>query len=210
MSQYRSQYRPQPRPPHARLDPRDPLVLDTRELGRRAGSMLRVQRTVPAPEGLALELVGIAAGSELRLDLKLEAVMEGVLVSGTVNGTAVGECGRCLEPVRLPVEAELLELYAYPGDRSGEDAEDIGQLDGDFIELAPRLRDAVLLALPLRPVCSEDCAGLCATCGARLDEVSPGHTHDDNDPRWSALHGLADRLAGTGPGEAAPANEEKR
>jgi uncharacterized protein len=176
--------------PQTHLDPRDPLVVDTRELGRRAGSMRRLQRTAPAPAGLGFAFIAVPEGADLTLDLRLEAVMEGVLVSGPVRAIAAGECGRCLDPVTCPVEVELVELYTYPGHEVTGDDEDIGQLVGDFIDLEPRLRDAVVLGLPLKPVCSEDCPGLCATCGARLADEPPGHTHEQLDPRWSALQGL--------------------
>ncbi|CAM5707927.1 hypothetical protein SBADM41S_07373 [Streptomyces badius] len=60
-------------------------------------------------------------------------------------------------------------------------------------DLEPMLRDAVVLALPMQPVCSEDCAGLCSECGIRLDE-NPGHHHDAVDIRWAALQGLAETV----------------
>ena len=90
---------PENRKPQHRLDPRSPLVLDTRELGRRAGSMRTVRLPAPAPADLGVELIGVPAGSEIDLDLRLESVMEGVLVSGTAAVQLAGECGRCLEPV---------------------------------------------------------------------------------------------------------------
>jgi uncharacterized protein len=168
------------------LDARKPLVLDTRELGRRPGSMRVVHRTVPAPTGFGLDLIGVPEGSPVELDLRLEAVMEGVLVSGGVHAPIAGECARCLEPVTSTIDAEICELFAYPGHES--DDEDIGRLDGDLIDFEPRLRDAVVLALPLRATCSEDCEGLCATCGERLTDVPDNHSHDDDvDPRWAAL-----------------------
>ena len=63
-----------------RLDPRLPLVIDTRELGRRPGSMRTLSRSVPAPADLGVDVLGVAEGSQLDLDLRLESVMEGVLV----------------------------------------------------------------------------------------------------------------------------------
>ena len=81
------------------LNPREPLVFDTRQLRRRPGAMEEISREVPAPEGLGTDVIGIPAGSPLQLDLRLESVVEGVLVSGTVRGRAVGACVRCLEPV---------------------------------------------------------------------------------------------------------------
>ena len=80
---------PENRKQQPRLDPRDPLVLDTRELGRRPGSMHTVQLSAPAPGGLGLEdLIAVPVGAELELDLRLESVMDGVLVTGTVTPSA--------------------------------------------------------------------------------------------------------------------------
>ena len=59
-------------------------------------------------------------------------------------------------------------------------------MNGDLIDLEPALRDAVVLALPLQPLCRDDCPGLCPECGARLAD-DPGHAHDAVDPRWAAL-----------------------
>ncbi|GAC1332069.1 MAG: YceD family protein [Mycobacteriales bacterium] len=174
------------------LDPRRPLVLDTRELGRRPGSIRRVHTCVPAPERLSLELIGVAPGASVELDLRLESVMEGVLVSGTATSALTGECGRCLDPVTSTISVDLQELYAYPDSATGETTADdeVSRLDGDFLDLEPVLRDAVVLGLPLTPLCRRDCAGLCAGCGGRLDELPRGHTHEQTDPRWADLASL--------------------
>ena len=187
---------PENRNPQHRLDLRNPLVLDTRELGRRAGSMRTVRFPAPAPADLGVELIGVPAGSEIDLDLRLESVMEGVLVSGTATVDLTGECGRCLEPVTDTLSVPIQELFAYPDSTTETTAEDeTAQMEGDFLDLEPTLRDAVVLALPLTPLCREDCAGLCAECGERLDDL-PGrpedHTHEATDARWSALQDLLD------------------
>jgi uncharacterized protein len=169
------------------LDPRAPLVLDTRELGRRPGAMRHVHRTLDAPAGWELELVRVPAGSPVDLDLRLESVMDGVLVSGVAEVTVAAECGRCLEPVSDRLEVEVQELYAY--EPAGNDDEQ-PLLTGDFIDIEPLIRDAVVLGFPLNPVCDDDCEGLCATCGARLADVGADHAHDDLDPRWAALSQL--------------------
>jgi uncharacterized protein len=169
------------------VDPRSPFVLDTRELGRRPGSMRRVQRTAIAPADWALELVRVPEGAEIQLDLRLEAVMEGVLVSGSVHAPVLAECGRCLEPVETVLEADVQELFAYdPADADDE----VSALTGDLVDMRPVLRDAVVLAMPINPVCDEACTGLCATCGVRLAELPEDHAHDDLDPRWSKLAAL--------------------
>lgn len=178
-----------------RLDPRRPLVLDTRELGRRPGSMLPVQRQVPAPAALAVEPIGVRAGSTLALDLRLESVVEGIYVSGTVSGEAVGECVRCLTPVNVAVTTRVDELFVYPESTSAETTEEdeVRRIEGDYIDLEPAVRDAVVLDLPLSPLCTENCRGLCVNCGERLDDLPADHTHETIDPRWAAL---AERFAG--------------
>ncbi len=175
-----------------RLNPRAPLVLHTHELDRRPGSMITVVRDVPAPADLGTEVIGVAVGSLLHLDLRLESVMEGVLVTGTARGRATGECIRCLTDVEQDIEVDLTELYAYPGKRPEEDVDedDVHELAGDLIDLEPVLRDAVVPALPFQPVCRPDCPGLCSQCGASLAD-DPNHHHDVADPRWAALQGLA-------------------
>jgi uncharacterized protein len=169
------------------VDPRSPYVLDTRELGRRPGSMRRVQRTAAAPADWTLELVRVPEDAEVELDLRLEAVMEGVLVSGTVRAPLAAECGRCLEQVDASLEAEVQELFAYDPEDAGDE---VSVLTGDLLDLRPLLRDAIVLAMPINPVCDDDCAGLCATCGSKLADLPADHAHDDLDPRWSTLSAL--------------------
>ncbi|POX63837.1 hypothetical protein C3492_08855 [Streptomyces sp. Ru62] len=190
---------------NARLDHRNPLVIDTHELGRRPGALQRLTREVDAPKDLGIQgVVGVPEGAPMELELRLESVMEGVLVTGTARATAEGECVRCLEPVELELEADFQEMFSYhdaddrgrviaePGD-DAEDDEDRLFVEDGLIDLEPVLRDAVVLALPMQPVCQEDCPGLCSECGARLAD-DPDHHHDAVDIRWAALQGFADSL----------------
>lgn len=171
-----------------RLDPHDPLVLDTQPVARRPGAMVVVDRTVGAPPGLGTDVVGVLEGVPVELQLRLESVIEGVLVSGTCRTQASGECVRCLDPVGYDLDLDLQELFAYP-DTAAAEADEITQVEDELVDFRPVLRDAVVLALPLQPVCQDDCLGLCAICGARLND-DPDHQHDQVDPRWAALGGL--------------------
>lgn len=175
--------------PKRHLDPRDPFVLDTRRLGRQPGSMLTDRRRVPAPAGLSQDLVGVPEGAPLDLDLRLESATEGVLVTGTVAATITGECGRCLDPLDGDFEVEVIELFAYPGSVTAEttDEDEVDRILDDLIDVEPVVRDAVVLGLPTTPLCRPDCAGLCPTCGQRLDDLPAGHAHEQVDPRWAAL-----------------------
>jgi uncharacterized protein len=180
------------RNPLTRNDPNAPFKLDTRALGRQPGSSREEYLSVPAPGNFGVEMVGVPEGAAIDLDLRLEAVLEGVLVTGTATVPLTGECSRCLDPIASTFEADFQELFVYDDTRSGGNADDDElRLEGDLIDLEPVLRDAVVLALPLSPLCRDDCPGLCPECGARLADVEPGHRHDVADPRWAALRDLA-------------------
>ena len=165
------------------------FVFDTRVLGRGPGEFRDERRTASAPDGLGSGLVLVPVGGDVALDLRFEAVSEGVLVTGSAVAPLTGECARCLDPVTSTVEVGFQELYRYLPDP--DDDEDDGEdrfLDGDFLDLEPAFRDAVVLALPLSPLCRDDCPGLCAECGAKLADVGPEHGHGDKvDPRWGLL-----------------------
>ena len=152
-----------------------------------------MSRTVPAPADLGIEVLGVAEGSPVELDLRLEAVMEGVLVTGTARAGLEGECARCLEPIHDDVEVRFQELCVYPDQHVDPDEEfEVSKLRDDLVDLEPLLRDAVVLALPFQPLCQDDCPGLCVECGARLAD-DPDHGHDEPvDPRWAALTELTE------------------
>src|SRR5436309_12647136 len=182
------------------LDPRAPLVLDTRDLPRRPGAMRVIQRTVHAPSDLGLDLIRVPEGADLTLDLRLESVTEGVLVTGTVSGPVEGECGRCLRPVTDTVTVSLQELYAYEHSATEETTEEdeVGRLQGDLLDLEPAARDAVVLALPNHPLGREDCPGLCRECGVTWDELPADHGHTPLDQGWTALAKLTDATRADG------------
>lgn len=121
------------------------------------------------------------------VDLTLEAVEGGIVAAGTVRAPWVGECRRCLGPVDGTIEADVSELFV----RDPEEGEAYPIL-GDHIDLEPLAREAVVLALPLVPLCRPDCAGLCTSCGADLNAGPCGCAAPGSDPRWAALDALLD------------------
>ena len=188
--------------------------VDLRELGRRAGSLQELDRTLPAPQAWKVELIGVPEGAPVSLHLRLESVMEGVLVSGTVDVPVTGQCARCLDPVEDTLELDVQELYAYEGSTtdatSGED--EVRRIEGEQLDLEPLVRDAVVLALPLSPTCTPDCAGLCVDCGERLDDLPADHSHEAIDPRFAGLAArfadLTDTTGGAQPGARGTDTEE--
>ena len=168
-----------------------PWVINTREVGRRPGTMRTYQRTIPAPAGIGLEVIGIPVGAPIDLELRLESASEGVFVSGTAHAALVGECSRCLEPIADEVTVRLGELFAYPDTATvaTTDEDEISRVVDDLIDTEQMVRDVFVLELPLVPLCQEDCRGLCPECGERWADLAPEHSHETLDARWAALRG---------------------
>jgi uncharacterized protein len=158
--------------------------------------MRSYHRTVPAPPDdtrLGLEVIAVPAGAPIELDVRLESVTEGVYLSGTVRAPLRGECARCLDGVVDEIETELGELFAFPESVTDAttDADELPRVVDEQVDVEQTVRDALVLALPLAPLCDPDCAGLCPECGGRRAELGPGHRHETMDPRWAALRELA-------------------
>ncbi|WP_343599333.1 DUF177 domain-containing protein [Mycobacterium sp.] len=177
---------------------RSPLTVTISRLGRRPGATFSVRETVPSPSRIGLDLIAIEPGSPLELDLRVESVSEGVLVTGTLDAPTAGECARCLTPIIGRVQVGLTELFAYPDSAladsaladSATDADELGRVVDDVVDLEQPIIDAVGLELPFAPVCRADCPGLCLDCGVALAAAEPGHRHDHIDPRWARLAGM--------------------
>lgn len=147
----------------------------------------------------SLESLGtpLAALADAPVDgsMRAESVVEGVLITGRVDGLTELVCARCLTDFQSPLDFEVCELFVGPGYEGPKD-EDFYPIQGPppEIDLEPMLRDAVTLALPLKPLCSSECRGLCAHCGKDLNEGPCDCKEDDVDPRWAELSALRDKL----------------
>jgi uncharacterized protein len=170
-----------------RLDPRAPLVFDIRALG--PASARTEERTVPAPAELGSGLVRVPPGSDVVLAVKLEEVSEGVLVTATAVAQLAGECARCLDEFSSSTRVSFQELFTSAAEADLTD-DDGYRLDGDLLDLEPALRDALVLELPLSPLCRPDCPGLCSQCGVRLADAGPGHRHEPDAGVWAVLKEL--------------------
>ena len=145
--------------------------------------------------------------SEGRADLVEEhhgkhQVVRDIRVKGKLETSLEVPCARCLDPVVHQVERSFDLLYRPLGIDSGHaelsvtDAEaEIGYYEGEGLLLEDALREQVLLALPLKTICREDCKGLCAHCGKNLNEVQCSCVDAVEDPRWSALKEIRDKLS---------------
>ena len=161
-----------------------PFLLSVTALRRAPGSRRQEMRYGPIP-GLAVTSGAVPADADVAVDVVLELVDGGIVATGSVTAPYVGECRRCLGPVYATIRAEVREVYQ--ADVEPEQAEEIYPLVGDQLDLEPLARDAVLLELPLAPLCREGCLGLCPTCGANLNEGSCACQRSAPDPRWEGL-----------------------
>ena len=157
--------------------------------------------------GAGEEFAHAYAPGELELDeqtaLKGEARVRGrasrrgeeIRVRGKIEAPVEVGCDRCLAPVAVPLEVEFETAFIPQEKAAGETenvellVEDLGlaAFEGDSIDLDELVREQILLALPARNLCREDCQGLCPTCGADLNAGPCGCARDETDPRWAAL-----------------------
>ncbi len=161
------------------------------EILGRPGEYRDFRIVAPLP-GAGTALARLSA-SPVEADLRAESVVEGVLVTGRAGADVIFECSRCLTEFPSDVSVELCELFVGPG-RDVSPEEDSYEVKGTEIDLEPMLRDAMVLALPLNPVCSLDCKGYCAGCGQNLNEGACSCAPDDVDPRWAGLEALRTKL----------------
>jgi uncharacterized protein len=146
-------------------------------------------RTVAVSEGLEQLSNGVAAVGDdapVSVELHLERIPDGLVARGMVRATYRAECGRCLQGVGGDIAVHVDELFE-PDPVPGETY----LLDHDAVDLAPLVRDAVVLELPRTALCRPDCAGLCPRCGTDRNTEACDCPLTDPDPRWDALRSLS-------------------
>lgn len=180
-------------------------LFNAHDLPRRAGEMKRYEFDITIPERVGIDVLAVLPGEEIRCDMTLSSVKEGVLVSLEIFAVADGECTRCLEPLEWDVDRRIQELYRYAPEKAHTKAQRKAQeaadeldvdedlmMDGEFINLETPIRDAIILDLPINPLCSEKCPGLCPECGVKWTLLPGDHAHEVIDARWAGLAALRD------------------
>lgn len=157
----------------------------------RPGAFRDVRLAEPLP-GVRTALARLT-DDRITAELRAESVVEGVLLTGSTTASVTLECARCLAGFASDVHADVCELFVAPGHEVSSD-EDVYEVRGTEIDVEPALRDVVTLALPLHPLCREDCKGICARCGTDLNAGACGCVEDDVDPRWAELDALREKL----------------
>jgi uncharacterized protein len=166
---------------------RSALRIGVMELRRRPGTQREVHVAAPLP-GLAITSAHVPDGADVVVDGTLEAIEGGITVIGSVTARWEAECRRCLDPVAGVLELALSEVFE-PNPTDGETY----PIEDDEVDLEPVVRDAVLLHLPLAPLCRPDCPGPAPESFPTIvegddDEDDPGERPID--PRWAGLEDL--------------------
>lgn len=133
----------------------------------------------------------------LEVDLSYYRSGSDIFFDGSFRGEIVGRCGRCLEDYRFTMDSSFAVVLSPDPARSERGAEELHRDDlglsyysTDEINLAPLIAEQVMLALPTRPLCSEDCRGLCVGCGANLNRESCDCSTETGDPRMAIFRTL--------------------
>ena len=119
-----------------------------------------------------------------------------IFISGTLEAATTAACSRCAEEFDLPSHRRFRYVLAPKTMADDKDfalrAEDLefSFYQGDEVDLTPLIREQALLALAERPLCREECRGLCPQCGANLNEGDCGCSHGGLDPRLAVLRSL--------------------
>lgn len=172
-------------------------------------------------EELGLTDTDVSIRGTLAVGLDLRAIDRTIYVTGVVEGTAVRQCVRCLKDFDDPLAFSLRVAYerevkassavakrddprkkksaAPPEGEEEERSDDLYFFAGDHLELAPMLREQLILASPMHPLCSEQCRGLCARCGKDLNEGPCRCGEAPTGSPFQVLRSIKDKL--TGPGE---------
>ena len=144
-------------------------------------------RTIPFAEASA-EIAPDLTVRDLRGEVTLTRTPQGLYAQGKLTGVTLGECSRCLEPMPVTLTGRLGEMYYYPAGTAPADAltipEDLN------LDLAPEVRDDMLLSQPMHVLCRPDCKGLCPTCGVNRNTEPCDCVDDDIDPRLAKLKDL--------------------
>jgi|WetSurMetagenome_2_1015567.scaffolds.fasta_scaffold163725_2 uncharacterized protein len=145
-----------------------------------------------------IDILGIGVDIQVEGKVKLTKTNRGLLVQGTLRAKIPVECSRCLKVFEFPLIIKLEEEYFPVIDvNSGtplETPDEIGIFTIDehhILDLNEAIRQNALLAVPMKPLCRADCAGLCQTCGKDLNKGQCDCEISDIDPRWAKLVNLA-------------------
>lgn len=179
------------------------------QIASRAGQSTTIDATFPAPDGIGDRIVGVREGTDVHVDGRFDSIVDGLVLTARISAPVSTECTRCLTPIEHDWTVDVTTFFPYDAksQRPGRHDEEIDIVAGEdeaadeyplvsngaFADLEALIRDTLVEALPLQPLCRPDCLGLCPQCGVDLND-DPDHHHDTVDNRFAALADLKARL----------------
>lgn len=186
-----------------------PWAIEVAKVASRAGQSQEVDADFPAPSGIGDEIAGIKEDTPVHVTGSFDSIVDGLIFSGTLSVPFTSECTRCLQPIDTTLSPTVTAFFPYEDSASahntrnedvdiiaGEDeSEDTYPLldNGTVANIEALIRDTLVEALPMQPLCRPDCAGLCSQCGANLND-EPDHAHETTDIRFAELAALKAKL----------------
>ncbi len=144
------------------------------------------------------DVLGIGVSTLIEGTVKFTRTHRGILVQGILTGKIPVDCSRCLKTFEYPIVINIEEESFPVLDISTGTPIEIPDEPGGFtidehhiLDLTESVRQNALLAIPMKPLCRKDCAGLCPKCGKDLNEAQCDCEKEEIDPRWSKLAALA-------------------
>ncbi len=148
-----------------------------------------------SPEVLELEAEGATFEEPVKVELTVSKSQDQLVCRGKARTSVKLECSRCLAEYEESLSSDLDFVIDLAGNLEGTNSEEGGYFVADpalaFFEIDGLVREAIILSLPLKPLCSEDCKGLCPICGTDLNRSQCNCVKEKTDPRWDQLKGLS-------------------
>ncbi len=168
------------------------VEIDISSLKRSPGEVKKLTMAVDMPPVLT-EAEQIEFDGPVKLDLVLTNVKDTISVAGDVNANLRLSCGSCLDFFIMPVRAEVAETYYNQGQAEITPGEDWLPYTGDVLDLTPEVLKSIMVELPMRLVCRDDCKGLCPACGKNRNREECLCTGEAVDPRLEVLKQLLEK-----------------
>jgi uncharacterized protein len=170
---------------------RPALLVNATELLRQPGQRRSIDVTVPMAD---VDVDDPRLAGDIAVDVTLESTLDDIVVTGRLRVAWSDTCRRCLRPLEDTLAIDVEERYA-PVDDGGAHATrrvdpEAFPIEHGQLDLAPMVREEVLLGVPDAPLCRPDCPGLCPTCGADLQAGSCDCPTEVRDERWAVLDQL--------------------
>jgi uncharacterized protein len=164
------------------------LLLNATELLRQPGTVRAISTTVPQAD---VDVDEPRLHGDIAIELTLTSTLDDIEVAGTLTVDWSDECRRCLAPLGGPLTLAVDERYAPASDDPGRRVDpEAFPIEHGQLDLAPMVREEVLLGVPDAPLCRDDCAGICPECGADLAAGPCGCGGEVRDERWAVLDQL--------------------